>query len=226
MNKKIKSILKLIFACGFILLFISPAEAVKFEIGLGLANDIAFDEPLPGLTDGFGYLFSGTLMFKYPVTVSIGVIGTRHEFDGGENQSQLIRAGSRRNAIFLQVNYQILRLIKTEFSAGIGVTSVNINGGDADSGSYVNSSYEYDMDNFGYSGTGQWLGIDIHHHIQSGYFVIFGLKYNLLTYSRHQYQAYSSSAVQLIDFENSANREGNSLTAYLGISFRIDFSRF
>jgi len=207
-----------------IILSVTITEAAKFEVGLGLANDMALDEPLPGLTDGFGYIFSGTLMLKFPITMSIGVIGTRHEFDGGEILNQTFRADSRRNAIFLQVNYQFLKLKKAEFSAGIGLTSVNINGGDADSGSYINSNY--DIDNFGYSGTGQWLGFDLHYHIQSNYFVIFGLKYNLLDYSKHQYQYQDVVGGQLYDIENSASRDGNSLTTYLGISFRIDFSRF
>jgi len=212
----------LIIICALIL-SVTLAEATEFEIGLGIANDIALDEPLPGLTDGFGYIFSGTLILKYPVTLSVGVIGTVHEFDGGEDQGRLVRADSRRNAIFVQANYKFLKLKKTEFSASIGLTSVNINGGDS-TGSYINTSY--DMDNFGYSGTGQWLGFDIHHHIQSNYFAIFGLKYNLLTYSKHQYQIYSSSINQLVDFENAADRKSNSLTIYIGISFRLDFSRF
>ena len=223
MSKNSISMSRILAIICALFLSIPFAKAAKVEIGLGLANDIAFQEPLPGLTDGFGYIFSGTLILKYPVTLSIGVIGTRHEFDGGEDLNRLVRADSRRNAIFFQVNYQFLKFKKTELSAGIGVTSVNINGGDS-SGSYLYTSY--DMDNFGYSGTGQWIDFDIHHQIQSNYFAIFGLKYNLLTYSKHQYQVYSSSAGQLIDFENAANRDGNSLTAYLGISFRLDFSRF
>ncbi len=222
MNKSLIYILRILVIICMAILSVTISEAAKFEVGIGIANDITLEEPLPGLTDGFGYMFSGTLILKFPVTISIGVIGTRHEFDGGEDQNRLVRADSRRNGIFLQANYQFLKLKKTEFSIGIGLTSVNINGGDADSGSYIGT--DYDMENFGYSGTGQWFGFDIHHHIQSNYFVIFGLKYNFLDYSKHQYEQVIGG--QLYDFENSASRNGNSLTAYIGVSFRIDFSRF
>ncbi|MCP4581708.1 MAG: hypothetical protein GY839_08810 [candidate division Zixibacteria bacterium] len=207
------------------------ARAVKIEFGLGLAMDAAIDEPLPDLNSGFGYAANANLIFKRPIGFTLGAIGTGHEFLGDRTSTRQIQSDSRRNLFYLQANYYLLRQAKHEISASVGLTFNSISGGDQTGVRGTDSLYNYlelgfDTKEIGYSGMGYWFGINAKRLIQKPYYLIFGFRYNLLSYSKRQSIIQDEQDEDILyAIEYDTNRDASSFIFFLGVSFRLDLSR-
>jgi len=186
------------------------------------------DQPLPDLTDGYGFGFGITFLPVKKAGVSFGVITSRHDLLGGDEGGRQTRVDSEVSAVFLQANYRFFNRSFLELEALLAATYDNINGGD-NSGSYLEfrDFNGYNSEEIGYSGWGTALGLGVIRPIQSGYFVYLGVRYNFLTYSAHQFFVEQGGQLVNVKFTGSQHEQaGDSWIFNLGVGFRINFSQF
>ena len=216
--------------------WLAPAKALKFEFAAGFAYNHPTQKPLPGLTDGYGYNFSGCFWLHDKFGLALGAMGTRHELDAGVRlPNQSVQLNANEGLVYLEARYKALKTKMWEFSPLVGASVYNtIDGGD-NTGSYLQFEYypNYNNEDVGYSGPGYWVGLSIYREIRSynrGYFVYLNMYYNFLSYTSHQFYAEyidnSSGITYLGLFEAESKRPANMLVFSLGIVFRFDFANF
>ena len=212
MNKHFYTIFAIIFLSQSPVLLIPQTLASQIELSASLAYDNPLDKPLPDLTDGFGYGFSlGFLPFK-TAGLSFGVNSTLHKIEAGRRPGSIIHTNSRRVVIYFQSHYRLFTVKTTEFESYLGVSHNSINGGDS-TGSYL--ELPIDPEEIGYHGWGWEVGFGLKHPIQSGYFVIFNIKYNFIRYSTRQF----------LEWKYNSNIKGKSLMFNLGVLYRVEISK-
>ena len=221
----------LIFFIALVIWPLNQSYAQQMEFNLGLAYDHPFENPLPELTDGFGYNFTACFWIHNRVGLAVGAIGTRHDINGGIYQSQSIKIDAERDMLFLEGRLRFYKSKKYELIGHLGYTfSNNIHGGDT-SGSYLQYREEYydsyDSEDLGYKGSGFWLGTTLYRGItsyHSGYYLFASIRYSYAKYNRVIY--YDDSLDFLQSFETDADEVAHSLSVILGIVFRFDFANF
>lgn len=227
----LKVIIAVIFAS---LLFVPESHAVKMEFNFGFAYDHSTKEPLPELSDGFGYNLGACLWFKDKYGLAAGAVSTRHELIDASLSGQSFQIDSERDVIYFEGRYKFYRTKTWEFIAHLGYNANHkINGGDS-SGSYVQfrDSANYDTNDIGYSGDGYWAGLTVYRRIQSfhrGYFVFLSFKYNLINYNKRRFldtvvDINDTQLSFLIRDETETDYNAESFLINVGIVLRFDFS--
>lgn len=212
MNRYFYIAFLVIFLSYWLALFVPATFAAQIEFSASLAYDNPVDKPLPGLTDGYGYGFSLSFLPFKTAGLSFGVNSTLHELDAGVRAGSIVHVNSRRVVIYFQGHYRFLTIKTTEFESYLGASYNSINGGDS-TGSYL--ELQLDPEELGYSGWGWEIGLGLKHPIQSGYFIIFNIKYNFLRYSTRQF----------LEWEYKSRRKNESLMVNLGVLYRVEISK-
>jgi hypothetical protein len=220
-----------------IVLFVFPnfASAQEMEFNFGLAYDRPIDQPLPELSGGFGFNFSACLWVHNRVGLSLGAIGTRHDFNAGTVNNKEFTFNADRDMIFFEGRFRFLRTKRWELIGLAGYTFSNeIHGGDIN-GAYVDyqDSLQYDSENIGYKGSGMTAGLTVHRAIKSfhqGYLVFATVRYLFTKYHSNQYYdiviGEGSQHDLLVYKEKDVSLNAKSLSIHLGIVLRFDFANF
>ena len=199
--------------CVIIIIFSAAcATGMQFEFSGGLAFDRPIDEPLPGLSAGYGWSLGVGFLPTERIGFSIIANSTEHKMTADTSNNEIARGASKRTALCIMAHYRFLRIRNTEFEAYFGASYNSINGGDS-SGSCLD--FRFNPEDLGYSGWGTILGASVLHPIGAGYNLTFGVKYNYLIYNHYEF-AFP------VDF--NPRRDGSSLLINAGVIYRLDFS--